>query len=191
MEDKKTLVVIIHGSSGNPEENWFPWLATEVKKLGHDAIVPRFPTPEGQNLVNWSATFKQQVGTVSETMIMVGHSLAPGFILNLLEKSDVAVKGTFLVSGFLGTLGLDAFDPINESFVCGDFDWERIRRTAGEVHVYNSNNDPYVPLEKGNELAEHLGVELTVIEHGGHINADAGFRSFPRLLEDLKPLLGR
>jgi len=189
-DTNKSRVVIIHGSYGKPEENWFPWLAEEVRKLGHDAAVPAFPTPDGQNLENWLAAFGDQVGTVSSDMVFVGHSLAPGFILNLLENSERAVKGTFLVSGFLGKLGLEDFDPINESFVCREFDWERIRANAGDVHVYNSDDDPYVPLAKGEELARNLGVELTVVKGGGHINASAGFKTFPLLLENLSRLLG-
>jgi predicted alpha/beta hydrolase family esterase len=90
----------------------------------------------------------------------------------------------------LGELGLKDFDPINESFVCRKFLWERIRQNAGEVHVYNSDNDPYVPLSKGQELAERLGVKLTVVHDAGHINASAGFRTFPLLLQELLPLIG-
>jgi uncharacterized protein len=189
MVKNKTQVVIIHGSYGHPGENWFPWLANEVRKLGHKAGVPTFPTPEGQNLNNWRSSFREQIGNVTRDMILVGHSLGSGFIFSLLEESDMPVKGTFLASGFLGKLGLEEFDLINESFVCREFNWKRIRENAGKVYIYNSDNDPYVPLVKGEELAEKLGVRLTVIKNGGHINASAGFRTFPRLLEDLRPLL--
>ena len=185
----KAKVIIFHGSYGSPEENWFPWLAEEIKKLGHEVAVPRFLTPEGQSLSNWRKAFSEQVGELTEDMILVGHSLAPGFILNLLEESDVRVRGIFLVSGFLGKLGSDEFDPINETFVCREFDWDRIKHNAGEIHVYNSDDDPYVPLEKGKELSDKLGVQLTIIQRGGHINTSAGFRSFPQLLDDLKELL--
>lgn len=184
-----TKVVIIHGSFGSPEENWFPWLAEKVKKLGCHVHVPSFPTPEGQNLANWRKTFYDHVVEITPEMILVGHSLAPAFILSLLEESSVQVRGIFLVSGFLGKLGLEEFDPINESFVCREFDWDRIKRNTGVIHVYNSDNDPYVPLEKGEELAGKLGVELTVIKGGGHINASAGYETFPQLMEDLKRLL--
>ena len=187
--DTKTKVVIIHGSYGSPQENWFPWLATEVQKLGCDAIVPSFPTPDGQSLESWRQAFAEQVGQVEAEMLFVGHSLGPAFILHLLQESPVAVRGTFLVSGFLGLLGLEDFDPINESFVCGEFDWSRIRERAGVARIYNSDNDPYVPLERGQEIAEGLGVQLSVVKNGGHINASAGFRSFPRLLNDMRPLL--
>lgn len=185
----KMRVVIIHGSYGNPNENWFPWLAGEIRKIGHDAIVPAFPTPENQNIESWNIVFKEQVGKIDHNTILVGHSLGPGFILNLLEHSDVPVRATLLVSGFIGKLGLEDFDKVNASFVCREFKWDRIRQNAGVMHIYNSNDDPYVPLSKGVELAKCLDVKLTVIENGGHINASAGFLAFPKLLEDLRPLL--
>lgn len=189
--EKIVTVVIIHGSFGGPNENWFPWLAEEVRKLGHQSLLPTFPTPEGQNLDTWMKEFKKQVGELRKDMILVGHSLAPGFILNLLEQSNKSVIGTFMVSGFLGKLGLEEFDQINETFVCRDFDWDRIRSNGGEFHVYNSNNDPYVPLTKGFELAQNLGVELTIIDNGGHINSGAGFIAFPELLADLRKLVNK
>lgn len=188
---KIVTVVIIHGSFGNPNENWFPWLAGEVYKLGHQSLLPTFPTPEGQSLDSWMKGFKEQVGELRSDMILVGHSLAPGFILSLLEQSHESIIGTFMVSGFLGKLDLPEFDIINETFVCRDFDWDRIRSNGGEFHVYNSNNDPYVPLIKGVELAKNLGVELTVVENGGHINSGAGFNAFPELLADLKKLVDK
>ena len=184
-------VIIIHGSYGNPNENWFPWLADEVRKLGHRAEVPSFPTPEGQNLESWKTVFREQVGALQHDMVLVGHSLGPGFILNLLEEATIPIIGTFLVSGFLGRLGLEDFDPVNETFVCRDFSWDHIRINAGKIYIYNSDNDPYVPLAKGEELAKKLEGKLTVIRNGGHINASSGFNSFPQLLKDLKSVISK
>lgn len=189
MRETTFRVVIIHGSFGNAGENWFPWLAEQVRDLGNEVVVPTFPTPEGQSLDAWRHQFDKRVGALTRNTVLVGHSLGPGFILNLLEASPIAIKGTFLVSGFLGRLGLPEFDAVNESFVCRSFDWNRIRRHAGEVHLYHSDNDPYVPLEKGQELAANLRASLTVIKGGGHINAAAGFTTFPLLLDDLTHLI--
>jgi len=45
---------------------------------------------------------------------------------------------------------------------------------------------PYVPLEKGKELAKNLGTELIVLEKAGHINQDFGFIKFDFLLQKIK-----
>ncbi len=42
-------VFIFHGSSGYPEENWFPWLKQKLEDKGLEVFVPKFPTPEGQS----------------------------------------------------------------------------------------------------------------------------------------------
>ncbi len=188
MSNKKHIV-IIHGAYGSPTENWFPWLSEKLTEYGHRVSVPALPTPEGQTLSNWLTIFEEQVGRLEEDMILVGHSLAPGFILNLLERSSVKVFGVFLVSGFLGKLGIEDFDPINEFFVCGEFDWNKIKGNAGSIHVFNSDNDPYVPLRKGEELSSKLGVVLNVINKGGHINADAGYKQVPFLLDAINSIL--
>lgn len=182
-------VVIIHGSYGTPAENWFSWLSDELRRDGHEVLAPAFPTPEGQSLNAWRAVFEKEIGSLTAQTVLVGHSLAPGFILHLLQESTAAISGTFLVSGFLGELGLDEFDPINATFVSGPFDWQRIRNNAGTIMVYNSDNDPYVPIAKGQELSKQLGVELHIIKDGGHINTSAGFKEFPQLLADIQSLL--
>ncbi len=188
MKEKKHFV-IIHGAYGTPTENWFPWLGKKLKADGHNVSIPALPTPERQTLSNWLADFESQVGKLKEDMILVGHSLAPGFILNLLERSTTKVSAIFLVSAFLGKLGLEDFDLINETFVCGQFDWDKIKDNTDGIYIYNSDNDPYVPIEKGHELAKKLGVKLNVIHNGGHINADAGFVEIPFLLKGINSFL--
>ena len=184
-----TRVIIVHGSYGNPMENWFPWLRDQLTHLGATVLTPSFPTPEGQNLANWLKVFDDEVGPLTSRDILVGHSLGPAFILHLLQRSQVPVMGTFLVSGFLNDLGIEEFDSVNSTFTADLFDWPVVRANSGHAHVYNSNNDPYVPLTKGTELAEKLGVSLIVLDGAGHVNASAGFTTFPLLLQDISALM--
>jgi uncharacterized protein len=181
-------IVIIHGSYGSPSENWFPWLARQVRGLGHEAVVPQFPTPEHQTLKNWLKVFDSDVGKLTPNVILIGHSLGVGFILRILELTKRPVAASFLVSAFLGKLGLPEFDKVNADFVTKPVNWKHVRATAGIVRVYNGDNDPYVPLSKGQEIAKALGVQLTVVKGGGHINAEAGYTQFSQLLDDLKGL---
>ncbi|MBI5884505.1 serine hydrolase family protein [archaeon] len=182
-------VFIIHGTAGSPEGNWFPWLKKELEAIGCRVFVPRFPTPEGQSLENWLKTFKEYERFLDEESILVGHSLGPSFILNVLERLSYPVKAAFLVSGFTGKLGNKEFDPLIESFSDRTFDWNKIRNNCRNFFVYNSDDDPYVPIEKGKFIAEKLGAKLSIIKNGGHLNAEFGYLKFEQLLNDIKKLL--
>ncbi len=179
-------VVIIHGSYGSAKENWFPWLGEAVRALGHHVIIPDFPTPEGQSLQRWLEVFESRVGKLSPDIVLVGHSLGAAFILRVLERTAQTITGAFLVSGFLGELGLPEFDKVNSDFVLAPVNWPRVVKNGGKIMVYNSDNDPYVPLDKGRKIAHELGVDLTIVKGGGHINAAAGYAQFPKLLDDLQ-----
>lgn len=179
-------VFIIHGAYGNPDENWFPWLKSKLEELACKVIMPKFPTPDNQTLDSWMSVFSDYEQFIDEDSIMVGHSLGPAFILSVIEKLDKPIGSAFLVSGFLGLLNNEEFDSINKTFVEREFNWEKIRGNCRKFFVLNSDNDPYVPLERGKQLADNLGSELIVVKNAGHINAGSGYKEFDLLLDMIK-----
>lgn len=177
---------IFHGTGSNPEQHWFQWLKSELESRGFEVFVPDFPIGDEQSLENWLEVFEEYKGEVGEDTVMIGHSLGSTFILDLLDIYDFQIDAAFLVSGFVGPLGLKEFDPLNETFAERDFDWGKIRESCGGFYIFHSDNDPYVPLEKAEELEEKLNAELEVLEGGKHLNQDAGYEKFPRLLESIE-----
>ncbi len=178
-------VFIIHGAYGDGNENWIPWLKGNLEKLGFEVVVPKFPTPEDQTLENWFKVFDLYSKKVDSKTIFVGHSLGCPFILNLFEKYDFKTKSCFLVAGFAELLD-QPIDKINKTFVDRDFDWEKIKDSCKNFYLFNSDDDPYVPLEKGKELAKKLSGELVVVKGAGHFNEKAGFLRFDELLEKIR-----
>jgi len=175
-------IFIIHGCEGHPEENWFPWLGKQLK--GHEVIVPQFPTPDGQTLKAWREVFDKYMKDIDGS-ILVGHSAGCAFILDILQRTDKKVRAAILVAGFASLLG-SKFDDLIETFVDRDFDWEKIRKSAGRISLYNSDNDSYVPQELGVEIASHVGGQITIVHGAGHFNTPAGYDKFPLLLDDIK-----
>ena len=181
---------LIHGSGGNPNENWFPWLKGQLEKLCIKVYAPEFPINENQSLQNWLSTFSDYTKLLNEDSIMVGHNLGPAFILNLLNTNDVRIRAAFFVAPFVGSLNIEKFDSANKSFTGNDLDWAKIKRRCGKFYVYSSDNDPYVPRDKGEYLVEKLSARYKLIRGGGHMNSAAGYKEFPLLLDDIKKELG-
>jgi uncharacterized protein len=181
-----TSVFIIHGTKGSPNINWFPWLKRELEGRECSVFALSFPTPEGQNLDAWMEILFKHERDINDRTIFVAHSLGPAFVLNVLETLDHPIKAAFFVAGFTGLLGIPEFDNLNKTFCDKPFDWNKIRSNCKRFVVINSDNDPFVPLEKGRYLAEQLGVPLITIKNAGHLNQDAGFTNFSMLLDLIK-----
>lgn len=185
-----TKVFIIHGTGGNPKGNWFPWLKSTLELLGCEVFVPELPTPKDQNLNNWISSFqaKGYLDKIDENSIFVGHSLGPAFILSVLEslKLSKPIKACFFVSGFIGLLNNKTFDDLNKTFTTKKFDWTKIKKNCKRFYIINSDNDPYVPLMKGKELADKLNCKLSVVKNAGHINQESGHITFDFLLDKIK-----
>lgn len=181
-------VLIFHGTGGNPEGNWFPWLKSELEKEGCQVTVPQFPDPrEGNHLEDWLEILKKYENHINEDTILVGHSLGGLFLLRVLERLEKPVEAAFFVSAPVGIKPILYFDS-DEKFSGFEFNWEKIRKGAKYFSVYHSDNDPYICLGNGQELAKQLGVNLTFIPNAGHINSESGYTKFDQILQDIKKL---
>lgn len=182
-------VIIIHGTKGSPQGNWFPWLAGQLQVQECDVQVPRMPTPDEQNLNNWLKIFDSL--TLDQNTILIGHSMGAGFILRLLEQRG-PIRGAILTAPFMTILGLPEYDALNKSFVEGPIDWPKIKYNCREFRVIAGDGDPYVPFAASKNVADGLGCPLTIIAGGKHLNAEFGYTEFPILrdmaLDLAKPL---
>lgn len=183
-----TNVFIFHGTGGYPEENWFPWLKQKLEHLGCEVIVPQFPTPEHQTLENWFRIFDKYKKDFTPDTILIGHSLGGAFLLRVLEKSEIKIKAGFIVSAPIGVLPIKNYDGDNP-FIGKPFNWSRIKESCQKFFVFHSDNDPYVSLGNGKELAKNLDTNLIFVPNCGHFNKAAGFDKFELLFDKIKSIL--
>jgi len=177
---------LIHSTGGNPSETFFPWLEKELEKDGFVVTIPQFPTPLGQNVDTWLNVAKPYLKDFDEDTVIMGRSIGGPMVLRVLEQIDVKIKGAFIVAGFCSDIKNPLFTPLIASFVKKPFDWKKIIENCGKFFVYQSDNDPYIPVEKGRELAEKLGTKMMLVHNAEHFGLSAEYVKFPMLLKDIK-----
>jgi len=180
-------IFLLHGTKGDPTNNWFPWLQAKLAEQQHQVIIPHFPTPEQQSVEHWWQVMEQYTSALQSNPVLIGHSLGATFALHLAERYPV--KAVILIAGFIGQLGLPEFDDLNHTFVDHQFDWATIRKHCQKCIIFQSDNDPYVPLAQAETLSAQLNTTITSVPSAGHFNSAAGYSQFPQLLEELNHVL--
>lgn len=173
---------------GSPNGNWFPWLAGELEKLGHQTIRPKLPTPEGQNPDNWVKEIKiavEKLGGPDNETVIVAHSMSPLAVCQYLETIDKK-KACFFVSGFaaISEEEIEPYSTLNGTFIRKGTDWKKVKENCPIIYCFAGDNDPYIPLKILKEFSVLCGAkEFIVIPGGGHLNEESGYITFPFLLD--------
>lgn len=199
------IFVIFHGAFSNPEANWFPELKEKLEALGQEVIIPEFPVEEWkhiekqnkeyltnrQTLDNWLKVFERIFKSLKkgEKLCFIGHSLAPLFILHLVEKYNIQLDSAIFVSPFLDSLPDWHFNVVNKSFYKTDFNFDKLKKLIPTSYVLFSDNDPYVPMHKSKTFAEKLDSSVIMVRFAGHLNAEVNLNEFPLIFEICKTRL--
>ena len=183
-------VFLFHCWGGDGRSCWSGWLKDHMlaQNLASSVISPDFPDTGTPKLEKWLAKARSLVTRfeTKDDWVLVGHSLGCPTILRLLETFDERerAKAVILVAGFAKDLGI----PEISNFVEADFNWKKIKQTAGRFIVINSDNDPYIKLAEAERMQKLLDAELIIEHNAGHINEGSGFIEYKRLLELIKQL---
>ena len=175
--------IILHGSFGSKDGNWFPWLKKQLEDKNYNVDVPQMPVGVGnQNYDNWSKELDKLL--INENTIIIAHSIAPVFVCKYLINNKIKVKKLIFVCGFNNYLGIDPdFDAVNESMYLDNL--EDIKNYCNDIVCFYSDNDPYVKFDVEKAFADSISNEQHIITNGGHINAESGYIEFKEILECL------
>lgn len=177
--------IILHGTLGSPEGNWFRWLEQRLMEAGLEVWLPQLPNADQPSLRTWLDYIADTCPFALDTdTLVVGHSSGAICATMLLqEHTDIgAVMG---VSVFCdNSLNWSANDLLFDIV----FDWEALRTVPDKLLYIHSNDDPYVPLQKAVYVAAQTGAELLVWPEQGHFNLEKSdtYKEFPALLKEIK-----
>ena len=172
--------LILHAWYENPENNWYPWIKTELEKLGYTVFIPNLPTmqtdlPDMQQQLN----FIEQTVTIDNKTIVVGHSIGCLLTMRLAEK--YSYDKMFLVAGWdFNELSVEHRlfwkTPINHTM---------IKQHIKKIFVISSDNDPYTTAFTAEEMSKRLGGKFILVKDAGHFTEKFDVTSIPQLLENI------
>jgi predicted alpha/beta hydrolase family esterase len=175
--------IILHGTQGAPDNNWFMWLKGELEQGGLTVWLPQLPRPEQPSL-KLSAEYVRAncPFAIDEQTLLVGHSSGAILALILAQQNAMPVGGVVAISVFHdNSLGWDA----NNKLFDVPFEWDKIRANARQLLFVHSDNDPYVPLDQAEFVSRNCGAQTVVMPGQGHFNLEQGpqYSAFPKLIE--------
>jgi len=168
--------IIFHGTGGNPDVVWLPWLGRRLTERGYTVRIPHYPDLNVEPI----ATFLPKVLAdqhFDEDTVLVGHSGGAALLLALLERLDVAVKQAILVAGY-STKPNDASEPVLQE----RYDWAAIKAHVRDLYFVNSPVDPYgCDAEQGRALFDRLGGTQIIRDDGHFGDYDQPYETFELL----------
>lgn len=175
--------IIVHGSFGSSEGNWFPWLKKKLEDRNLEVIVPQFPVGVGnQNYENWSSVLDSL--KIDSDTIIIAHSIGPIFVCKYLIEKKIKVKKLIFVCGFNNYLGIDPdFDAVNKPMFIDNL--EDIKNYCDNIVCFYSDNDPYVEFSVEKDFSDKISNNSYIIKNGGHINSESGYTSFEEILKEI------
>lgn len=180
--ESATNYVLLHGYTGSPKNNFFPWVKKELEAGGAKVYAPQMPEEE-------TSTIEDRVESVlksaefNENTVLLGHSLGSVVALKVVERLKKPIKKLILAAGFMQGGFLDHERPFEKLFDW-QFDVEKIKKNVGEIVILRASNDTAVPQERAEYIQSQIGgriVDFTAEDD--HITAEVE----PIVLQNLRP----
>jgi predicted alpha/beta hydrolase family esterase len=139
-------VLFIQGGGAGVHDEWDDKLVESLSRElgpGYEIRYPRMPDEANPDYSRWKAALKNELTTMGDGAILVGHSIGGAILLSVLaEEPNISIRGVFLLSApFVGNGGWPSEDIRPMS------DLGRRLSTGMRVHFYHGSKDQTAPFE--------------------------------------------
>ncbi len=182
---------LIHGWGGSSQSDFFPWLKTELEKLGYEVYAPDMPDTETPVIEKWVSQLSKVVGVPDQNTYFVGHSIGCQTILRYLETATSSVGGAVFVAGWFNLENLESDEEVEVArpWIDIPIDSEKVKSILPVSTLIISENDPYGCLEENKQKFSAIMTKGIVVPFAGHFNPEDGYAQIPLVVDELKGFL--
>ncbi len=176
--------VILHGTDGAPDHNWFPWLKTWLEAHDYKVWLPELPGNHTPDRHVYNDFLLDSNWDFSDNLV-IGHSSGAVSVLNLLQdKRCPQIKVGVLVGAWSHMEQTDLDREQFKNLFPESFDFDAIRRKTDSLLFMHGDNDPFCPLDQAKWLAQQTDSEIVIVPGGHHLGSI--FTEFPQLTQELE-----
>ena len=173
--------ILIHGNGGcTAADMWLPWLERELTTLGVEVINQTFPD-NIKARAKYCLPHIESLGA-DERTILIGHSSGAVAAMRYAETHNLL--GSILVGVCHTDLG-DSFEAAS-GYYASPWQWDKIRQHQEWIAIYNSTDDPHIPIAEARFIAAQLRCSYFEFDDRGHF---VDRREFPEALNFVKKKL--
>ncbi len=156
-------VILIHGNGGcTAADFWLPSVERDLTALGLEVINETFPDHVKARATRW-LPFLESLGA-DERTIVVGHS--SGAMAAMRYAETHRLLGSVLVGVCYTDLG-DRFEAAS-GYYNRPWQWDRIRTNQEWIGIFNSTDDPHIPIAEPRFVAAQLRCSYFEFTDRGH-----------------------
>lgn len=168
----------MHGNgSSTPQDNWWPYVKSELEKRGCTVLAPQFPDAPLCREKYWMP-FLKELGADEHT-ILIGHSTGAVAAMRFAENNKIL--GSVLIAGCETDLGVES------ERLSGYFDnpwkWNAIKENQRFIVQFASIDDPWIPITEARSIHKNLDTEYHEFPEQGHFGGDREKLEFPELIQ--------
>jgi len=175
--------LVLHGwENHRPADHWQHWLAGRLVADGAQVLYPQLPEPDQPVLDEWLLDLRRYAEAMrGEERILICHSLAvllwwTAAVSGGAPEADRVLLVAPPAPAFLRDKPVADFVPAGMDAGLDTGLLRTVRLVAGD-------DDPYCPGGAVTEYADRYGVDIDIVDGGGHLNAASGYGPWPSMLD--------
>lgn len=156
-------VLIIHGYGVNSEGCFYPWLKSELEKMGYVVDLPSLPDSDPNIDVQIDYIMENYPDKMD---IIIGHSLGSVAALKLIEKLDYKIDDLILVSGFIDNNFYEGDEDIDGlANICDwKFNFNHIISKIENIYILRPEVDTSVTTQQTEDLSIALDSPIHIFK---------------------------
>ncbi|WP_055490195.1 alpha/beta hydrolase [Streptomyces sp. TP-A0356] len=181
--DTPRACLLLHGwQNRRPKDHWQHWLADRLTELGHHVTYPQLPDPDDPDREVWLAELARHLDAMPgrSERIVVAHSLSSVLWLHAVARGlkGVDVDRVLLVAPPSGSVLVR--HPEVAEFAPPSLDGLTL---PTPTRLVAGDDDPYCPEGARTVFGDPLGIPTEIVPGAAHLDLDAGYGSWPAVLE--------